>query len=501
MTETDAQRRQGRSSAWALIGTAVGAIANFALLLLVSARYGQTLFGIFAAVTALFQLSVVLFRLGAEVGATYSIGKLGAEQDSAHARAVIVAAVAPVLAVSTLIAAVAFAAAGPIAEFLTEPADTATYERMLRTIAIALPIAAVGEVLLGATRGFSTMRPTVLASNFGRQTGQLFTVAIAATFSERADLLAAAWALPYLCTVAYPAWWLRRVLRDLGPTTRRPPWRTFWRYTTPQAANAAVQGGLEKVDVIMLGRLGGADQTAVYSLANRFVHVVVLSRYALNASHSAEFAAGFDMGDTERVGRSASRVATWTALLCAPALFLLTIFPKTILGVVGESYEAGSASLQILAVTVLISLLLGPVEALLLMSGSSGRVLMHNAAALLLNLGLNAWLIPAHGPTGAAIAWGVSVMMSRTLSFFQLRRRESVSSTGTNLFSAMIAVTTTFGLGGLGARLVLGDDPLGLAVGATIGLISGSFVMARHSKVFRIDELIDGLRPRSGGNR
>jgi O-antigen/teichoic acid export membrane protein len=52
---------------------------------------------------------------------------------------------------------------------------------------------------------------------------------------------------------------------------------------------------------------------------------------------------------------------------------------------------------------------------MLVMSGRPGIQLVGNAATLALNLGLNLYLIPRYGVTGAAIAWAVSMVFINTL--------------------------------------------------------------------------------------
>ena len=493
---TVATPARSSGSAWALVGTAAGAIGNFALLVVVSVVYGRTLFGVFSAVTALFQLGTVLFRLGAEIGATYFIARGRAAGRSGEIRHVLSAAIVPVALVSLAVTAIGLAAAGPIADALSEDGTTDQYASMLRILALCIPIATIGEVLLGATRGFASMGPTVLASNLGRQVGQLVTVVVAASVTHRADVLAIAWSLPYLCTVIYPWWWLRRALSGVGPAAGATPWADFWRYTTPQAANAGVQGGLEKADIILLGRMTGADATAVYSLANRFVHVVVLARYAINVSEAAAFAAAFARGDTAELRRHAERVATWTLLVCGPPLLLLALFPGAILGLVDSGYDEGATALALLAGGALISLLLGPVDGLLLMSGASGRSFVNSAIALAVNLGLNLWLIPRHGPTGAAISWVIAIVLARVLGAVPLLRRHGVTGAGPTLARAGTAVAATIGLVGLVARFGAGDRPGALVATAVVGGAAYLLVSHRHRETLMVDELVGGLTAR-----
>ena len=488
--------RKGRSSAWALVGTAVGAVANFIMLLVVSATYGTTVFGVFSAVTALFQLSAVVFRLGAEIGCTFFIARARAEGRGSDASRILFVGLAPVLVVSATVGLGVWVAADWVAQTLADPADVDAYRTMVRIVALALPAATLGEVLMGATRGFDSMRPTVIGSNFGRQCGQLVLVGAAAAFSDDLSVLAIAWSLPWLAAVVYPAWWLRGALAAADVSGGVHPWSRFWRYSTPQAANAVVQGGLEKVDVILLGRMAGADPTAVYALANRFVHVVVLARYALNASQAASFAEEFARGDKGRIDNLYVKVATWSALLCGPALWLFAVFPESILTVVGSQYADGSSALSILAVAMIGALYLGPAESALLMSGRSTRAFLNNAVGLVVNVALNLWLIPRHGPVGAGLAWAVSLFISRGLSAAVLSA-DGLLKQRLPLLRALMLTGAFYGVAGLTLRVLWGDSRPALVATALLGTLGLAVAVRGRRSDLRVDELIAGFVRRS----
>ncbi|MEM9204649.1 MAG: MATE family efflux transporter, partial [Actinomycetota bacterium] len=172
-----------RSSATAIGGTVIGAAANFAMIAIVAASYTGVVFGTLSAVTAFFQLTSVTVRLGTDVAATYFIGREATDQRVPQARRVLTVTVIPVAVVTSAIAAVAIWQSDQLATWLAEPGERAEYAQMLEIIALALPLSAVGEVLMSATRGFSTMIPTVLGVNLGRQCGQLILVSAAAVFA------------------------------------------------------------------------------------------------------------------------------------------------------------------------------------------------------------------------------------------------------------------------------------------------------------------------------
>jgi O-antigen/teichoic acid export membrane protein len=89
----------------------------------------------------------------------------------------------------------------------------------------------------------------------------------------------------------------------------------------------------------------------------------------------------------------------------------------------GERFEAGALPLQILVLSQVVVVGSGPLGTLLNMTGLT-RVNSHNMmVAVALNVALNALLIPRFGATGAATATAISLIFSRLLLSYQVRRQ------------------------------------------------------------------------------
>ena len=461
-----------RSSAAAIGGTAIGAAANFAALAVVAAFYDEITFGTLSAVTAIFQLTSVSVRLGTDVAATYFIGREHNNQRVPQARRVLTITVIPVALVTSVLSAIVIWQSGELASWLAQPDEQAEYAQMLEIIALALPLSAVGEVLLSATRGFGSMLSTVIGVNLGRQCGQLVLIGLAAAFAaEESDVLAAAWAAPFLATLLVPAGWLvaKGILRA-APATQPQAVGTVWAYAAPQAAGAAVQGGLEKADIMMLNTMVGAEEAGQYSLANRFVHLFVLVRYALGTAHAAALAQDLRTKNLAAVHLRHSQVAAWPLVLCGPGLVILAAFPEAVLGVVGEEYVPGAASLQILSMGMLASLLLGHGLALVSLSGAAVRAFVYNAISLAMNVAANVVLIREYGAAGAAWAWAAATVFPRAAAYRYVHRRFDIRIfTEPVLFASIVtAIVAALAIAG---RLVLGDEVAGVLVTIPIAVV------------------------------
>jgi O-antigen/teichoic acid export membrane protein len=492
------QRRATRGAALTLFGTVAGAVGNFAMLALITRAYGDEGFGSFSGVSAFFLAITMFTRLGADMGATWFVARLRAQGNIAAARQALVVALAPVMAASTAAAVGMFVLVGPVARLLSDDAGEQAFTSMLRIVIVAVPLAAVGEVLLGATRGYGDMRPTVYASQFGRQLGQLLLVAVAAVLSSDLRLLALAWVLPYVGTVAYPAMWLQRQRRSTGGGSK--PWAEFWRYSGPQGANQTAQIGLEKLDIILVGPLAGLAAQGAYNGANRLAHLVVLVWYAVNLAHGPVWARLFEQGRNREVARSAQKVTVWATLLVGPMLWAFVVFGDVFTWLLGADADQSGTALGVLGIGLLVALLLGPCENLMLMAGRSARSFLNNLVALGVNAALNVLLIPRLGIVGAALAWVAALFVVRVQASVQLWRSKRVLAFSRPLAVAWLASAATIGGGGVLAERVLGSGHVAaLSVTLALGLPVLAAVALLGRRLFGLDELLAALRSRRGG--
>jgi hypothetical protein len=350
---------------------------------------------------------------------------------------------------------------------------------------------------MGATRGLGSMRPTVLASQVGRQVGQLVTVGAVMIVDGDLTAVGVAWAVPYLVTVAYPALWLRSRLPRHGQLELTDADR-YWRYTVPQAANTTAQTGLEKFDLIALGFLAGSVAQGEYSVANRMAHVVVLGWYAVNLAQAPIYARLFAAGRDQELRRVVQSVSGWAVVLVAPVLWVYIVFAGVVARLFGPGFGASGDPLVILSIALLVALLFGPSENLLLMSGRSTRAFANNVMALAANISLNLLLVPDHGITGAAIAWMVAVLFTRGTAAVQVASERGVYAIGRPLIEAWLAAAICFGGVGVMARVWMGATVAALVFTLVVGTVLLAVVVGARRNAMQFDALLAALTARRG---
>jgi O-antigen/teichoic acid export membrane protein len=342
------------------------------------------------------------------------------------------------VAVSVVLAVALFLAAPVIAPLLVGSSNADDARSMLRMLAVFIPVAALNDSILAATRGLHSMRPTVFVENLGRLLAQPVAVVVVAAAGWGPTALVFGWTAPYAVALVVNVLWVKKLLRRVGsrdtalvlhgPTAddaRHRELRTaFWQYTTPRAFATVVQTALRRSDVVMVAAMTTATQAAVYATATRFVTFGILGVAALQQALSplvSKLLAGGERDTAETVYQTAT---VWMMCLAWPIYLVSANFAGPLLRLFGEGYQTGHAVVTIVALAMLFATGCGPADSVLLMAGRSWLSLWNTTTALVLSLGLNLVLIPLAGIEGAAITWAIATIVRNILPVVQLRHFE-----------------------------------------------------------------------------
>lgn len=480
-----------------LVGAAVTGVSQFALVVVVAAAYPLEITGAFFAATSVFIILGAVGELGTDVGLGLWVPRhLALERSRSAARTVTVAGV-PVLAVSAVTGAVMFASAPWIAELIAAGQAGQTIA-MLRLLAVFLPVSALGNVLLSATRGHGTMRPTVLIDRIARPVAQIAGIVAVAQVSTSPGLLGLAWALPYLPALVAAALVYGRVRRTATgepPAPVREIVREFWGFTSFRAVARVCQTAFQRVDIIMIAALGSPLDAAVYTAATRFVVFGQLSSQAVQQVMQPIVSRRLALDDLAGVRETFRVTTTWSVLLAWPVYLTTAVAAPLYLLIFGDAYaSAGQQTVVVLSLAMLFATAAGPVDTVLLMSGRSGLSLANTAASLAVQVGLGLLLIPPLGLAGAALARALAVVARNVLSYTQVRLTLRITPVSAGLWWAVGATVLCFAAPQL---LLRGLAPEPFAGYALLVASSAAFLALLWKIRDRVDlAALSGLLPR-----
>jgi O-antigen/teichoic acid export membrane protein len=472
-----------------LAGAGVAGLSTVVLTVIITRSFSQAAAGAFFTAMSLFLIVEAVASLGAATGTVYFIARLRSLGQQHRVPEVLRTAIRPVAIVSVIAAVALVLLAAPAARLLTggqlghagaRPAEVAAE---LRFLAVALPFAAILDTLLGATRGYRSMGPTVLVDRIGRPVLQLAGVAAVAAAGSVA-LLAPLWALPYLPAACLVWLWLRRIqqrqLRSEPPAGEPQP-LGFWRFTGPRGLAALAQITIQRIDIVLVAIMRGPAEAAVYTAATRFLVAGQFGNQAISMAAQPRFTEMFAHGDRQAANRVYQATTAWLILLTWPLYLLAVSFGPQVIGVFGHSYQAGAGVIVILGLTMLLATGCGQVDMVLVTTGRSSWSLVNGLLAVGVNVGLDVLLIPRYGITGAAIGWSAAIALTNLMPLAQVAATVRLHPFGRGTFIAAALSAFSFAALPLTARELFGPG----AIGSLLAIGCGCAAMAAGMWRFR----------------
>ncbi len=500
-----------RGSALNMAGAAVAGLTTIVVTALATRHFDKPVAGAFFTAISLFLIVRAVAGLGANVGAVNFIARLRSLGQPEKIPLMIRAALIPVAVVSVTVAAGLFLGAEPLAHLALSGklgqsgATPAMVADTLRAFGLVLPFAALLDGILGATRGYRDMRPTVFVDNFGRSIGQLLGVVVAVVAGSAA-LLAPLWSVPYV-PAAIIAWlWLSRIRRrtasrmaGAGRKRTRPKvartggaraltmtTRGFWLFTAPRALASVAQIIIQRFDIVLVAILRGPAEAAVYTAATRFLVAGQFANSAINWAAQPWFAELFAVGNRRGAGLVYKVTTAWLILLTWPLYLLCIVYGAEILTVFGRSYRAGDTVMVILSCAMLLVMGCGQVDMILVTSGRSSWSLMNGILAVVVNVGLDLYLIPRYGITGAALGWAITFGVTNLMPLTQIAVTMKLHPFGRGSLIAMALTTFSFLVVPFTARALLGRHAAVSVAAVALGCVLLAVGLWRFRGVLRL---------------
>ncbi|GHJ46013.1 succinoglycan biosynthesis protein ExoP [Catellatospora sp. TT07R-123] len=484
-----------------LAGAALAGVAGVGVTWLVARGLGPDAAGSFFAATSAFVLVGGVARLGTSTALVYWPARLRAQGRPELIGPCLRAGLVPVAVLGTLLGAGVWLTAGWLIPDYAAP---------LRALAVFMPLAALTDSLLAATRGYREMRPTVLLDKVLRPAMQLCGIGALAALALTGSVLhtpawALAWVMPYLPVVAlaaYLVWrrWQREPLLDARERrAARIEGRTvasaFWRYTAPRALANSAQTALQRVDVLMVAGLAGLAPAAAYAVAGRFIVLGQLANGSIAQAVQPRLAETLAVGDRDGALRLYQTATAWLVLICWPLHLLVWDYADLYLGVFGGSYVSAAPAVRVLAVAMLIGTGCGMVDMVLSMAGRTTWNLANVLLALAVMIAIDLYAVPRLGVLGAAYGLAAAVAVNNLVPLAQLAGVLRLHPFGAATRTAMGLAVASFGLLPWLARMVLPATPLG--TGAALALATGVYVggLRRFRDRLGLAALLQAARP------
>jgi len=199
------------------------------------------------------------------------------------------------------------------------------------------------------------------------------------------------------------------------------------------ALSMGLVGGMNilrnRVDILMIGAFLGPEPVGFYAAAARYAELMLFALQAVNAFSGPMIAGLFARGQRAEIQRLVGFAALAISALAVPVGIALLVFGRPLLGLFGREFEVAYDSLVWLTAGQLASALAGSVGLLMTMTGNHRAVARIVGGSAILNVAMNAVLIPRMGIEGAAAATAVTAAASNGAMWLLVWRRLGVDPT------------------------------------------------------------------------
>jgi len=192
------------------------------------------------------------------------------------------------------------------------------------------------------------------------------------------------------------------------------------------------------IDKIMLGYLSTDAAVGIYSVAFKTAQLTQITLFAVNSIAASKFSEYFsknNMQSLKIIVENSSKLIFWSS---APILLLLFIFPEQILTLYGAEFTTGKYALLLLTAGAFINSISGSVGYLLQMTGNHNLFLKIILTSAIINVLLNAVLIPKYGINGAALASMISMAIWNLTSSVYIKYKYKILTLYFPLISKLI---------------------------------------------------------------
>ena len=474
-------RRVLRGGVTNMVGAAVSAALNLALIVAITRAFSQETAGLLFFATSVFLIMATVANAGTPDALVYFVTRMRMFGRAEGVPALLRQAMGPMVLLSVLVSAALLVFARPLADALG-PEEAATY---LRLLAVFLPFAVLTDTALATARAHHDMAPTVLVDKIGRPLAQLALVGMI-TLSGSAGLLALAWAGPYLPAAVLAWFWLGRIVHGAAPSflsehepTSSPSHEgdarvsssTFWSFALPRALGGVAQMGVQRGGVVMVALLNGAAGAAVFMAATRILVVGQSVTQAVLSAAQPRFTELLAARDHAGVRSLYQAGTAWLICLTWPLYLSGMVFAPEVMRLFGDAYATGAKVLMVVCAGQLVASLLGMGDLVLTMTGRTGLNLLNNLLSLLVLVGVCLVSVPPHGAPGAAPALVAAVLVRKVLPLWQLRSLVTLHPVSRPVLVAVGGALVWFGAVPLTAEAVIGGGPSTLVPSLLVGAL------------------------------
>jgi len=399
----------------------LGMIVSYAFTLLVTRNLGASAWGIFALSFTVLQITSVIGKLGLDTALLRFIAQYNAQRKVKTAKYIYFKSVIITIPLSFLLSVSLYYLSPLVAERVFGKLHLAPYFKLMSFALIPFVWLSINLESLRAFKkikeytSLQNLLPFLCAFVF-------FSISFYILNIKNIKAVIVAYILGIGVSFLLSFLLLNKEFSNKNGELEKISLRQILSVSLPMFLSSSLFMVMSWTDTIMLGMWRTEEEVGIYNAAVRLSMITSFTLGAINSIAAPKFAEFWGKGDIKglaEIAQQSTKLIFWTS---APILMLYLIFPRWFMGLFGNEFRMGAISLVFLTIGQFINALTGSVGYILNMTGKSVTVQNVNIGVTVLNLGLNALLIPYFGILGAAFASALTISLGNLANMFFVKK-------------------------------------------------------------------------------
>jgi O-antigen/teichoic acid export membrane protein len=389
---------------------------SFLTTIIITRLFGVATFGNYSLVFTISQAAAIIFTLGIPNTLIKIIGNH--DFNYLQAKKLLIKGIKGSLLFSIIPVLLFYFGADFLSETIFNNPDLKNY---LFIVTLSLPLFVLHEIFLYfliATKNFSRYNFFMFIVPNVVLVGLLFLFFY---FEQSGHYTFVAFAFAILLTVVAEV----VAIFDVKLQKAKVPFRTLelLRTASPLLFSGIFLYLLNWSNTIMLGIMTDGTQVGIYNVAYKVGSVGFLVIVSVSTIITPKMAELYGKGDLLELKKLTHNATKLIAVLTIPIVLTLIIFSKYILSFFGEEVEAGSTTMIIVSLGVLLSAVVGNVDQILNMTNNQNILRNITIICFFVNIMISYFLIPLYGINGAAISSLITNVLINLLCVYYIKKR------------------------------------------------------------------------------
>ena len=421
----------------AFFGRAAGVCLQYGHSILIARLLGAKLMGAFFLGITVLNILSAFARFGLDQGLLKFVSISLAEVNYVKAKRFIIFSIKIVIITSGILAVFLYLSKGILSIHIF-------HDKVLKTvfsfIALILPFFSLYTLLTETLKAFKRIAVVVFSQNFIFPIISILAFLILYFLGLHLKAALTAYFIASLFTFLIVCFFYKMLLVNTPKAQININKKELFSVSIPMYWSSIMALFMSWTDIVMLGVFQTTREVGIYTAAAKTAAFVAFFLVAVNHILPPIAAQLYNKGDIKELESIARHTARWNLIFSLLVTSVFFLFGKEMLSLYGKEFVIAYIPLLLLSFGQIINAGVGSVGYILAMTGFQNKLAYITTTAAILNVALNAVLIPLFSIKGAALATGISLSIWNLIIAYFVYKDVKIKAFSDSLFKIISGV-------------------------------------------------------------